>query len=144
MFGNSVSGANFSFLEGVTSAHHETSHHADKPGLLEQYQKITTWHVAQFAYLVEKLKTLPEGEGTVLDNSALLFGSGFRDGNAHDPHDLPLLLAGRAGGRLAAGQHVACTRDNPMADLLLTMLNAANVPVSHFADSTGAIDKLLA
>lgn len=144
MFGNSVSNANFSFLEGVLGAHHEVSHHADKPELLDQYQRITTWHVAQFAYLVEKLRALPEGDATVLDNSAILFGSGFRDGNAHDPHDLPLLLAGRAGGRLAPGSHVACTRDNPMANLLLTILQAADVPTDHFADSTGTIDGLLA
>ena len=100
--------------------------------------------MAQFAYLIEKLRSLPEGESNVLDNSVLLFGSGFRDGNKHDPHDLPLLVAGKAGGRLAPGQHVACTRDNPMADLLLTMLQAAAVPATHFADSTGPIDALLA
>jgi hypothetical protein len=143
MFGNSVSTANFSFLEGVESAHHETSHHSDKPELLDQYEKITTWHVAQFAYLMHKLQSLPEGESNVLAHSAILFGSGFRDGNKHDPHDLPLLVGGRAGGRLAAGKHVACTRDNPMADLLLTMLQAADVPATHFADSTGVIDGLL-
>lgn len=144
MFGNSVSNADFTFLEGVTTSHHETSHHADKPELLDQYQKITTWHVAQLAYLLEKLRSLPEGDATVLDNSAILFGSGFRDGNAHDPHDLPLLVAGRAGGRLAPGQHVACTRDNPMANLLLTMLQAVDVPAASFADSTGVVDGLLA
>lgn len=144
MFGNSVSTANFTFLDGVTAAHHEASHHADRPGLLDQYERITTWHVAQFAYLLEKLQALPEGESNVLDNSAILFGSGFRDGNAHDPHDLPLLLAGRAGGRLTPGRHVACTRDNPMSNLLLTMLQAADVPARSFADSTGVIDGLLA
>lgn len=144
MFGNSVSNANFSFIDGVTTSHHETSHHSNKPELLEQYEKITTWHVGQFAYLLAKLRAMPEGESNVLDNSAVLFGSGFRDGNAHDPHDLPLLLAGRAGGRLAPGQHVACTRDNPMANLLLTMLQAADVPAKHFADSSGVIDSLLA
>lgn len=144
MFGNSVSNANFSFLEGVKTAHHEASHHSNKPELLDQYERIATWHVAQFAYLVEKLRSLPEGDATVLDNSALLFGSGFRDGNAHDPHDLPLLVAGKAGGRLRSGQHVAATRDNPMANLLLTMLRAAEVPAEHFADSSGVIEPLLA
>jgi hypothetical protein len=144
MFGNSVSTANFAFLDGVEAAHHEASHHANKAELLEQYERITTWHVAQFAYLIEKLRSLPEGESNVLDNSAILFGSGFRDGNAHDPHDLPLLLAGRASGRLATGRHIACTRDNPMSNLLLTMLQAADVPATNFADSTGVIDGLLA
>ncbi|HYO26407.1 MAG TPA: DUF1552 domain-containing protein [Lacipirellulaceae bacterium] len=144
MFGNSVSNANFTFLEGVESSHHEVSHHGDKTSMLEQYERITTWHVAQFAYLLNKLRSLPEGDSTVLDNSAILFGSGFRDGNSHNPHDLPLVLAGRAGGRLAPGQHVRCTRDNPMANLLLTMLRAADVATPRFADSTGVIDQLLA
>lgn len=144
MFGNSVSDINFSFLEGVSSSHHDTSHHANNPEKLDQYERIVTWHVAQFAYLIEKLRAIPEGEGTLLDNCALLFGSGFRDGNAHNPHDLPLLLAGRAGGTLRPGQHIACTRDNPMANLLLTMLQALGLPDKHFADSTGVIDSLLA
>ena len=144
MFGNSVSTANFAFLDGVKTAHHECSHHSNKDELLDQYERINTWHVAQFAYLVEKLRSLPEGESNVLDNSALLFGSGFRDGNKHDPHDLPLLLAGKAGGRLNPGVHVACTRDNPMANLLLTMLHAAEIPGAHFADSTGLIESLMA
>lgn len=144
MFGNSVSNVNFAFLDGVTESHHETSHHQDKAEKLDQYEKISTWHVAQFAYLLEKLKSIPEGDSNVLDNSAILFGSALRDGNRHSPHDLPLLLAGRAGGRLAAGQHVQLPSDSPMANLLLTMLQSAGVQESHFADSSGMIDSLFA
>jgi hypothetical protein len=144
MFGNSVSDINFSFLEGVETSHHETSHHRNEEKLLDQYERITRWHVAQYAYLIEKLRSLPEGDSNVLDNSAILFGSGLRDGNSHNPHDLPLLVAGRAGGKLSPGQHIAATRDNPMANLLLTMLQAADVPATHFADSTGPIDALFA
>jgi hypothetical protein len=144
MFGNSVSDINFSFVEGVEGSHHETSHHRNEEKLLDQYERITRWHVAQFAYLIEKLRALPEGETNVLDNSAILFGSGLRDGNSHNPHDLPLLLGGRAGGKLSPGQHIAATRDNPMANLLLTMLQAADVPATHFADSTGPIEELFA
>lgn len=112
--------------------------------LLDQYEKITRWHVAQYAYLLEKLRSLPEGDGNVLDNSAILFGSGLRDGNSHSPHDLPLLLGDRAGGKLSPGQHVASTPDNPLANLLLTVLQAVDVPATHFADSTGPIEALLA
>ena len=144
MFGNSVSSVNFSFLDGVSESHHETSHHQNKQEKLDQYEKISTWHVAQFAYLLEKLKAIPEGESNVLDNSAILFGSALRDGNKHSPHDLPLLLAGRAGGRLAPGQHVQTAKDSPMSNLLLTMLQAAGVDQSNFADSSGVIDRLLA
>lgn len=144
MFGNSVSSVNFSFLEGVEGGHHEMSHHRNEDKLLDQYERITTWHVAQFAYLMEKLRSLPEGDSNVLENSALLFGSGLRDGNSHNPHDLPLLIGGKAGGKLAQGQHVASTRDNPMSNLLLTLLQATGVPATHFADSTGPMTELLA
>lgn len=144
MFGNSVSTIDFKFLEGVTESHHEASHHSDDKSKLDQYEKISTWHVGQFAYLLDKLKSIPEGDSNVLDNSAILFGSALRDGNKHSPHDLPLLLAGKAGGKLRPGQHVALDKDSPMSNLLLTMLHSANVEESHFADSTGVIDPLLA
>lgn len=144
MFGNSVSTVNFSFLDGVTESHHETSHHQNKTEKLDQYEKISTWHVAQFAYLLDRLKNIPEGDSNVLDNSAILFGSALRDGNQHSPHDLPLLLGGRAGGALRSGQHVKLTNDSPMANLLLTMLQASGIEASHFADSSGVIDPLLA
>ena len=144
MFGNSVSTVNFSFLDGVSESHHETSHHQNKVEKLDQYEKISTWHVAQLAYLLEKLRSIPEGESNVLDNSAILFGSALRDGNKHSPHDVPLLLAGKAGGVLRPGQHVKLPNDSPMANLLLTMLKTANVDTNHFADSTGVIDSLFA
>ena len=144
MFGNSVSTVNFSFLDGVNDSHHETSHHQNKPEKLEQYERISTWHVAQFAYLLQKLKSIPEGDSNVLENSAILFGSALRDGNKHSPHDVPLLLGGQAGGRLRSGQHVQLAKDSPMSNLLLTMLHAAGVEESHFADSSGTIDQLLA
>lgn len=143
MFGNSVSGTNYSFLDGVNDSHHELSHHQNKPEKLAQYELVTRWHVAQYAYLLEKLASIPEGDSNVLENSALLFGSALRDGNKHSPRDLPLLLAGSAGGTLRTGLHVACTKDNPMANLLLTLLQSTGVDASHFADSTGPIAELL-
>lgn len=144
MFGNSVSTVNFSFLDGVHESHHETSHHQNKPEKLDQYEKISTWHVAQFAYLLNKLRSIPEGDSNVLDNSVILFGSALRDGNKHSPHDVPLVLAGRAGGVLRSGQHVKLANDSPMANLLLTMLHASGVDAAHFADSSGLIDSLFA
>lgn len=144
MFGNSVSGENFAFLDGVTDSHHELSHHQNKTEKLDQYERITTWHVQQYVELLQKLQSLPEGDSNVLDNSAILFGSALRDGNKHSPHDLPLLLGGRAGGRLAPGQHVRSPGDSPMANLLLTMLQATGVPATHFADSSGPLESLLA
>lgn len=96
MFGNAVSNTNFSFLDGVNSGHHSVSHHENKAEKLAEYQKIAQWHVAQYAYLLHKLKAMPEGESNVLDNSMILFGSGLRDGNKHSPRNLPLVVAGSA------------------------------------------------
>jgi hypothetical protein len=144
MFGNAVSNINYSFLQGVSGSHHEMSHHQNKDEKLDQYERITRWHVEQFAYVVDRLRHIREGDSNVLDNSMILFGSGLRDGNSHDPHDLPLLLAGRGGGRLRGGVHVRSSSDSPMANLLLTMLRALDVPAKSFADSTGPIDSLFA
>ncbi|PQO35494.1 DUF1552 domain-containing protein [Blastopirellula marina] len=144
MFGNSVSSINFAFLDGVTGSHHELSHHQGNQEKLAQYELIAKWHVAQYVYLLEKLRSIPEGESNVLDNSAILFGSALRDGNSHSPHDLPLLVGGKAGGRLKQGQHIAQTRDNPMSNLLLTLLQSIGSPATHFADSSGPIEQLLA
>ena len=106
MFGNAVSNVNFSFLDGVYSSHHELSHHQKNQEKLRQYQLINRWHVEQYAYLLQSAQVDTEGDATVLDNSLVLYGSGLRDGNSHNPHNLPILLAGRAGGRLTTGQHL--------------------------------------
>jgi hypothetical protein len=144
MFGNAVSNQNFSFLEGVSGSHHSISHHMNDADKLRQYQLINRWHVEQYAYLLNKLHAMKEGERSVLDNSMILLGAGLRDGNKHDPHNLPLVLAGRAGGRIAAGQHLTYDKDTPLANLWHTMLNAFGTPVERFADSTGLLPGVLA
>lgn len=144
MFGNAVSNTNFSFLDGVKGGHHSLSHHEKKEENLVQYQKIAEWHVAQYAYLLKKLSQMPEGDGTVLDNSMILFGSGLRDGNKHSPRNLPLVLAGRAGGRLNTGQHRVYDRNTPLSNLYCSMLDAFGTPVERFADSTGKLPGVLA
>jgi hypothetical protein len=138
MFGNAVSGRSFSFLDGVSGGHHENSHHADDPKKLENYKRINRWHVEQYAYLLNKLKSMPEGAGSVLDNSMILFGAGMRDGNKHDPHNLPLVLAGRAGGDLSPGRHLIYDKNSPMADLHLSILHRMGVRQDKFAD--GAVE----
>jgi hypothetical protein len=113
MFGNSVSNKNFSFLDGVTGGHHQLSHHENDAEKLRQYRRIGAWHVEQYAYLLDRLRQIREGEATLLDNAMVLFGSALRDGNRHDPHNLPIVLAGRAGGTLAPGRHLAYGKDTP-------------------------------
>jgi hypothetical protein len=144
MFGNAVSGVNFRFLEGVTDSHHELSHHSNDPDKLRQYALINRWHVSQYAYLLRKLREMKEGEASVLDNSMVLFGSALSDGNSHNPHKLPLVVGGRAGGRLATGQHLVYSEDTPAANLYVSMLDAFGAPVQRFADSSGPLPGVLA
>ena len=143
MFGNAVSNTNFSFLEGVSGGHHSLSHHERKEENLAQYQLIGQWHVEQYAYLLNKLRSMPEGDSNVLDNSMILFGSGLRDGNKHSPRNLPLVLAGKAGGRIQSGQHITYDRNTPLSNLYRAMLTAFETPVSTFADSDGELPGIL-
>jgi hypothetical protein len=143
MFGNAVSAISFRFLDGVTSGHHDVSHHGNDADKLQQYYLITRWHVEQYAYLLGKLAAMQEGESTVLDNSMILFGSALSDGNSHNPHKMPLILAGRGGGRLNTGQYLVSGEDTPAANLYVSMLDAFGAPVERFADSTGRLPGLL-
>lgn len=144
MFGNAVSNVSFRFLEGVSSGHHDVSHHQKDDDKLRQYEIITRWHVQQFAYLLNKLQSMKEGDSNVLQNSMLLFGSALSDGDRHDPHNLPLVLAGRGGGRIASGQHLQYEVDTPLSNLYVSMLDAFGTPVERFADSTGKLPGVLA
>jgi hypothetical protein len=144
MFGNAVSNVSFRFLEGVSAGHHDVSHHQKDDDKLRQYEIITRWHVQQFAYLLNKLRSMKEGESNVLENSMILFGSALSDGDRHDPHNLPLVLAGRGGGRIAGGQHLQYAVDTPLSNLYVSMLEAFGTPVERFADSTGRLPGVLA
>ncbi len=140
MFANDVSGKNFSALiPGVHGGHHELSHHQDKADKYEPYAKINRWHNEQLAYLLDKLAAIREGEGTLLDNSMILFGSSMSDGNRHDPSNLPILLAGRAGGTIRAGRHITSPKGTPLCNLYVSMLERMGTPVEQFGDSTGAM-----
>lgn len=144
MFANDVSGRNFSFLPGVSGGHHDMSHHEHKEEKIKQYQEITRWHSEQLAYLLGKLNSIPEGEGTLLDNSMILFGSSISDGNKHDPSNLPIVIAGNAGGHLRTGQHIANPKDTPLCNLYATMLDAFGAEVAGFGDSNGTIKEMIA
>lgn len=144
MFGNAVSGRNFSFLDGVSGGHHDISHHQNSPEKLAEYERINRWHIEQYAYLLARLQSMKEGERTVLDNSMILYGSGLRDGNSHSPRNLPILLGGKGGGKIDTGKHLSFSPDTPLANLYLSMLGAFGVPTERFADSTGVLPGVLA
>ena len=144
MFGNAVSNVSFRWLEGVSAGHHDVSHHANDADKLRQYQLINKWFVAQYAYLLRQLHEAKEGESNVLDNSVIIFASALSDGNSHNPHKLPVVVAGKAGGRLATGQNLVYSDDTPLANLWVSVLNAFGTPVERFADSTGPLKGVLA
>ena len=143
MFGNAVSNVSFRFLDRVSSGHHEVSHHGSNEDKLAQYKIINRWHVEQFAYLLDRLANIREGESSLLHNSMIVFASALSDGQTHDPHKLPVLLGGHGGGRVATGQHLTYPEDHPLADLYVSMLDAFGSPVDRFADSTGPLRGLL-
>ena len=140
MFANCVSGRNFTgLIDGVNGGHHEFSHHENKKEKFEPYSKINRWHVEQFAYMIEKMRSIKEGDGTLLDNSMVVFGSSMSDGNRHDPSNLPILVGGKGGGAIDAGQHIRSNKGTPLCNLYVTMLERMGAKVDRFGDSTGPL-----
>ncbi len=144
MFGNSVSNRNFSFLDGVSGAHHSLSHHMNHEEKLEQYDRITKWHIEQYAYFLNRLKSIKEGDGTLLDNSMVMFASGLRDGNRHSPRDLPIIIGGKGGGKIKTGQNLIFEENTPLANLYTSWLQTVGVETEKFADSTRALSEIMA
>ena len=140
MFGNSVSNRSFSFLDGVEGGHHSVSHHRGHPQRIEMYGKINAWHSEQFAYFLDRISGMKDGDQSLLDNSMVLYGSSLRDGDKHRASNLPIVLAGSGGGRLDTGQNIIYKEDTPLANLYLTLLKTMEVPIEDFADSTGVLD----
>ena len=137
MFANDVSGKNLAqLIPGTNGCHHEFSHHQSKKEKYEPYSKINRWHSEQLAYFLDKLKSIREGERTLLDNSMILFGSSIGDGNRHDPNNLPIILAGSAGGRIKSGQHIVNEKETPLCNLYVSMLDRMGTPVQSFGDSS--------
>ena len=133
-------GSNRSYRNlSITRGHHELSHHQNNAENLRQIREINRFHIRQFAYLLGKLKGMPEGDGTVLDNTMLLYGAALADGNRHEHENLPLLLAGRGGGTIMSGRHVRYPSETPMCNLLLTMMSKAGVEAPRHGDSTGML-----
>jgi len=143
MFANDVSGRNFSFLDGVRISHHESSHHANLQEKIDQYKTIVRWHVGQFVYLCKRLRSIQEGERNLLDNSMIMFGSSFSDGNRHDPTNLPILLGGKGGGRIQTGRHLQFVRNTQLCNLYVSMLDCMGIEVPRFGDSTGPMAGLM-
>jgi len=133
-------GSNRSYREvSVPDGHHGLSHHQGRESNLEKIRRIDRFHVEQFAYFVERLKSVREGDGTLLDNCMILYGSGISDGNRHNNENLPLVLAGRGGGSIDTGRHIIYDQETPACNLFVSMLQRAGASVDSFGDSTGAL-----
>lgn len=127
---------------GVSDAHHAISHHQHDQEKIAKLAKINAYHVKLFAYFLEKLRSLPDGDGTLLDHSLILYGAGMSDSNAHDPRNLPILLAGGGAGRLKGGRHIRFAKDTPLANLHLTVLDMLGVHMDGLGDSSGRVQHL--
>src|SRR5262249_54833346 len=129
---------------GVPDPHHPLTHHGNDPAKIARMAKINAFHVSLFAYYLEKLKATPEGDGSLLDHSLILYGSGMGDPNIHTHVNLPVLVAGGPAGRVKGARHLRYAEPTPLANLHLTLLERVGVPMDTFADSKGRIDELLA
>ena len=127
---------------GVPEPHHPTSHHGNDPAKLEKIAKIGQYHVAFFAEFLEKLKATPDGDGSLLDNTIYLYGSGMGNPSLHDHANLPILVAGGTSAGLRGGRHIRYENGTPLANLHLTLLNRIGVDVAAFGDSNGKIEDL--
>jgi hypothetical protein len=129
---------------GVADPHHPLSHHGNAPDKIARMAKINAYHVSLFAYYLERLKATPDGNGTLLDHSLILYGSGIGNPNVHDHTNLPVLVAGGAAGGMKGGRHIRYDQPVPLANLHLTLLDKVGVKIDSFADSTGKINDLFA
>ena len=129
---------------GVADAHHPTSHHGNDPEKVEKISKINAFHVSLFAEFLEKMKATPDGDGSLLDHTLYLYGSGMGNPSLHDHENLPILVAGGAPTGLKGGQHIKYDKGTPLANLHLTLLDRVGVRLDSFADSDGKIADLFA
>ncbi len=127
---------------GVPEAHHSVSHHQLNPHNIEQYTKINTHHVSLFSKLIERLHNTPDGDGTLLDHTIMLYGTGMGDGDHHTPYNLPVILAGGGCGTLEGGRHMKYEMDTPFMNLGLALLDKVGVELAGISDSTGRLAEL--
>ena len=138
MFANAGSNRSYKMI-GVNEGHHELSHHGKSEHKQTQIAKINRFHMERFAYLLKRLSSIREGEHTLLENSMIVYGSGISDGDRHNHDDLPILLAGTAGGRIKTGRHIQYKNGTPLCNLYLWMMHQMGAPAKNFGDSNGVL-----
>ena len=141
MLAREVSGRAYPEI-GVSDSHHPLSHHQDEPAKLQRLHQVNEYHLQQFAHLVAKLDALPEGDGTMLDSTLFLYGTGISDSNTHFHDDLPIALVGGTNAGIKGGRYIRYPADTPLANLHVSILEKLGVEVEAFGDSTGKLDRL--
>lgn len=138
-----TAGSNRAYPElGIKEGHHNLSHHRGDADMIDKIRRIDRFRVERFAKFISDLQATPEGNGSLLDNCTILYGSGISDGNRHDHHDLPILLAGNGGGRIDTGRLVRYKRDTPLCNLYVSLAEQMGCQVESFGDSTGPLEGL--
>jgi len=143
MLGHEFSGRTYPEI-GVPDAHHAISHHQGDPERLAKLGKIDLFNSTLFAYFLGKMRSTPDGDGSLLDHSMIVYGAGMSDSNAHDPRNLPIVLAGGGCGTIKGGRHLRFAKDTPLANLHLTLLDKLGVRADKLGDSTGELANLSA
>jgi hypothetical protein len=141
MLGREFSGVTYPQV-GVPDAHHPITHHAGEAEKIAKVEKINAYHVTQFAYLLNKMRSTPDGDGTLLDHATLLYGTGMGECNAHDPRNIPLVIAGSGAGTVRGGRHIRYPKETPLANLHLTLLDNFGIKRDRIGDSTGPLAAL--
>ena len=139
MMGREFSGRTYPEI-GIADAHHPISHHRNIPERMDRFARISRYHVEMFSYLMDRLATTPDGDGSLLDHVTILFGGGMSDGNGHVIRNLPLVVAGGGSGRLQGGDHIRYPEGTPLANLHVSLLDKLGAPVESFGNSTGSIE----
>ncbi len=139
MLGNEGSNKSYPMI-GVNDGHHQISHHQNDQEKVRKIASIDKFFADQFAYFLKTLKEIPEEGGSLLDNCLIVYGGAIRDGNRHDHHDLPILMAGSGGGAVTPGVHTEYSTETPLNNLFLSMLDIVGAGVDQFGDSTGRLD----
>ena len=138
MYGREKSGRSYPEI-GVPDPHHPLSHHQDRPDRLARLTRLNTFHMSLFAHFLEKLHSIREGDGRLLDRVLIVYGAGMSDSNMHHHQNLPALLVGTGSGQIAGGRHVRVAKDLPLANLHLTVLDRMGIPIDRLGDSTGKL-----
>ena len=127
---------------GLPEAHHAMSHHGNNPEKMQDFAKLNTYHVDTFAYYLDRLRSIPDGDGTLLDGTVVLYGSGMSDGNTHNNYNVPTVVIGGPEKGLQGNRHLVYPKGTPLANLSLSLMDKFGVQVERFGDSTGQLPLL--